>query len=206
MERSRNKYSIADFNLEKGVLSIAKQVLSPNYDDRPPDTSIDAIIIHSISLPPGQYNGNYVEQFFCNQLDREEHPYFAEIAELRVSSHFFIRRSGELVQFVPVIKRAWHAGASCCMGREAVNDFSIGIELEGCDDDDFSTAQYQTLLQLTSRLISAIPTLSVEHIYGHADISPGRKTDPGPGFDWKAYRLALSSQGFQVASKDTDSL
>lgn len=206
MERPKNKYSITDFDLEKGVLSNARYVSSPNYDDRPTNVSIDAIVIHAISLPPGKYNGNYVEQFFCNQLDREEHPYFAEIAELRVSSHFFIKRSGELVQFVPVNKRAWHAGASFCMRREAVNDFSIGIELEGCDEDDFAMAQYQTLFALTSSLLSAIPTLSAEHIYGHADISPGRKTDPGPGFDWEAYRLALSTQGFRVASKDIDDL
>jgi len=167
MERSENTHSRARIDPEKGVMPAARQVPSPNYDERPSGESIDAIIIHAISLPPGQYGGEFVEQFFCNRLDAAEHSYFSEIAESKVSSHFFIRRSGELVQFVPVNKRAWHAGASSCMGREAVNDFSIGIELEGCGDDTFEDAQYQTLVELTSTLISAISTLSVEHIYGH---------------------------------------
>ena len=130
----------------------------------------------------------------------------AEISEIKVSSHFYIRRNGDLVQFVPIHKRAWHAGVSCCMGREAVNDFSIGIELEGCDDDTFEEAQYLTLIELTQMLITALPTLSTEHIFGHADIAPGRKTDPGPGFDWQFYRSALSMSGFQVASKENDAL
>jgi AmpD protein len=195
-----------DYDPATGLVRYARQVSSPNYDARPEKADIEALIIHAISLPPHIYGGNFVEQFFCNQLEKEAHPYFAEIAEIKVSSHFFIHRSGELVQFVPVHQRAWHAGASCCMGREAVNDFSIGIELEGCDDDTFEDAQYQTLIKLTHTLISAIPTLSAKHIYGHADIAPGRKTDPGPGFDWQIYRLALSSQDFQVASKDSESL
>ena len=206
MERLKNKHSSAGIATEKGTLSMARQVPSPNFDERPPGVNIEALIIHAISLPPGQYGGDFVEQFFCNQLERDQHSYFAEISELKVSSHFFIHRSGELVQFVPIDKRAWHAGASCCMGREAVNDFSIGVELEGCDDDDFESAQYQTLVELTRTLISVIPTLSTEHIYGHADIAPGRKTDPGPGFDWQSYRSALSTQGFLVASKDNESL
>ncbi len=199
-------HSTAGFDPVTGLVKAARKVPSPNFDDRPEGVLIEALIIHAISLPPGQYSGAYVEQFFCNQLDREEHPYFAEIADLKVSSHFFIHRNGELVQFVPIHLRAWHAGASCCMGREAVNDFSIGIELEGSDDDTFEDAQYQTLFKLTHTLILAIPTLSAEHIYGHADIAPGRKTDPGPGFDWSAYRQALSSRGYQVASKHTGDL
>jgi len=203
---TKKLHSTAGFDPETGFVKAARKVPSPNYDDRPEGAVIEALIIHAISLPPGQYGGVCVEQFFCNQLDREEHPYFAEIAELKVSSHFLIHRSGELVQFVPIHQRAWHAGVSCCMGREAVNDFSIGIELEGSDDDTFEDAQYQTLTELTHTLISAIPTLSAKHIYGHADIAPGRKTDPGPNFDWQAYRLALSSQEYQVASKHTNDL
>jgi len=191
MERSIINESNGHMKLERGAVSTAKQVPSLNCDDRLEGMDIEAIIIHAISLPPGKYEGEYVEQFFCNGLDEDAYPYFVEIAGVKVSSHFYIRRNGELVQFVSVDKRAWHAGASCCMGREAVNDFSIGIELEGCDEDVFEDVQYQTLVELTRTLISAIPTLSVEHIYGHADIAPGRKTDPGPGFDWKHYREKL---------------
>ena len=203
---TKKLHSTAGFDPENGLVKAARKVPSLNFDDRPKGAVIEALIIHAISLPPGQYGGAYVEQFFCNKLDSAVHPYFAEIADVKVSSHFLILRSGELLQFVPIHKRAWHAGVSYCMGREAVNDFSIGIELEGCDDDIFEDAQYQTLTELTQILISAIPTLSADHIYGHADVAPGRKTDPGPGFNWSAYRMALSSQNYQVASKDTDSL
>ncbi len=192
MERSKINDSDVRISSGDGAISIAKQISSPNFDDRPDGTNIEAIIIHAISLPPGKYGGAHVEHFFCNELNEDEHPYFEEIADIKVSSHFYIRRNGELVQFVPVDKRAWHAGTSICMGREAVNDFSIGIELEGCDNDAFEEAQYQTLVELTRTLISAIPTLSAQHIYGHSDISPGRKMDPGPGFDWKHYRKKLS--------------
>ncbi|MCK5360851.1 MAG: 1,6-anhydro-N-acetylmuramyl-L-alanine amidase AmpD [Gammaproteobacteria bacterium] len=198
--------STPEIDPEKGLVLTARAVPSPNFDDRPEGMQIEALIVHAISLPPGLYGGAYVEQFFCNQLDQDEHPYFAEIADLKVSSHFFIHRSGELVQFVPIQKRAWHAGKSICMEREAVNDFSIGIELEGCDEDTFETAQYQTLIELTQILIAAVPALTEQHIYGHEDIAPGRKTDPGPGFDWPAFRLALSAQKLQVAAKDDDSL
>jgi len=192
MESSKSNKPTDRVSTRKGMLSIARQVSSPNFDDRPVGMAIEALIIHAISLPPGEYGGAYVEQLFCNDLDEEASPYFAEIAESKVSSHFYIRRNGDLVQFVPIDKRAWHAGASSCIGREAVNDFSIGIELEGCDEDAFEDAQYQTLVVLTYTLISAIPTLSVEHIYGHADIAPERKTDPGPCFDWKYFRDMLS--------------
>jgi len=195
MERSKINESDDQIHLEKGVISIAKQIPSPNCDDRPEGMDIEVIIIHAISLPPHEYGEEYVEQFFCNQLDSSEHLYFDEISDVKVSSHFYIRRDGKLVQFVPVSKRAWHAGPSSCMGREAVNDFSIGIELEGCDDDGFEDVQYQTLIDLTQALVSGIPTLTAENIYGHADIAPDRKTDPGPGFDWQRYRLALSGIG-----------
>lgn len=202
--KQMNQY--ADFDPETGLVKQARQVNSPNFDDRPQGVPIDALIIHAISLPPGEYGGCYIEKFFCNELEREGHSYFAEIADIKVSAHFFINRNGELVQFVPVHKRAWHAGVSCCMGREAVNDFSIGIELEGCDDDGFEEAQYRTLVELTDSLISGIPALSIEHIYGHEDIAPGRKTDPGPGFNWQAYRAALSERAFQVADNKRDGL
>jgi len=195
-----------DYDPESGLVNGARKVFSPNFDDRPQGVTIDALIIHAISLPPGEYGGKHVEEFFCNQLDSDAHPYFSEIAEIRVSSHFLINRSGELVQFVPVNKRAWHAGVSRCMGRQAVNDFSIGIELEGCDDDGFEEAQYRTLAELSGLLIAAIPSLSTKHIYGHEDIAPGRKTDPGPGFDWQNYRLALLEQDIQIAAKETESL
>lgn len=196
----------ADYDPETGLVKQARQVISPNFDDRPEGMSIDALIIHAISLPPGEYGGNHIEKFFCNQLEKAGHSYFSEIADIKVSAHFFINRSGELVQFVPVHKRAWHAGVSCCMGREAVNDFSIGIELEGCDDDGFEEAQYHTLVELTHLLISSIPALSSEQIFGHEEIAPGRKTDPGPGFNWQSYRSALSAKEFQVAVKEHDEL
>ena len=189
-----NDQSMIELNTVSGLVSGARQVPSPNYDARPAGMAVEALIIHAISLPPGQFGDSYIEQFFCNQLDREAHPYFEEIAELKVSAHFLITRSGELVQFVPVHQRAWHAGVSCCMGREAVNDFSIGIELEGCDEEHFEDAQYETLEKLTHCLTEAIPTLSAENIYGHSDIAPGRKTDPGPGFDWPRYRVALNTR------------
>lgn len=185
--------SILELDTLTGLVSGARQVPSPNYDARPEGVAVEALIIHAISLPPGQFGDRYIEQFFCNQLDREAHPYFEEIAELKVSAHFLIDRSGELVQFVPVHQRAWHAGVSCCMGREAVNDFSIGIELEGCDEELFEDAQYETLEKLTRCLTEAMPTLSADNIFGHSDVAPGRKTDPGPGFDWPRYRVALNA-------------
>jgi AmpD protein len=200
-EHQTKPLSPADYDSATGLVRSARQVISPNYDDRPEGVAIEALIIHAISLPPGKYGGLHVEKFFCNQLGIDEHPYFSEIAGIRVSAHFFISRSGELVQFVPVHKRAWHAGVSHCMGRDAVNDFSIGIELEGCDDDGFEEVQFSTLAKLSGLLIAVIPSLSTEHIYGHEDIAPGRKTDPGPGFNWQEYRLALSNQDYQMAIK-----
>ena len=196
--------SHADYDSATGLVSSARQVISPNYDDRPQGASIEALIIHAISLPPGEYGGGHIEKFFCNQLEKEGHSYFSEIAGIKVSAHFFINRSGELVQFVPVHKRAWHAGVSCCMGREAVNDFSIGIELEGCDDDGFEEAQYRTLVELTHLLTSNIATLSSEQIFGHEDIAPGRKTDPGPGVNWQAFRSAVSEMEINIAANTRD--
>ncbi len=170
-------------NASSGLLDECKQCLSPNKDTRPKNTAIDLIVIHSISLPPSQYGGNFIEDFFQNKLDRNKHPYFEEIFEMQVSSHVLIKRTGEIVQFVPFNERAWHAGQSNYKGRECCNDFSIGIELEGSDSDNFEDNQYQQLTKLIHALQIAYPAIS-DNITGHSDISPGRKKDPGTGFDW----------------------
>jgi AmpD protein len=165
-----------------GWITAARRVDSPNCDARPPETEITLLVIHNISLPPGEFGGPGVEQLFTNQLDPAEHPYYATIHELRVSSHFFIRRDGELIQFVACGQRAWHAGASNWRGRERCNDFSIGVELEGSDEQPYTEPQYVRLNRLINALGAAYPTL-VDRA-GHSDIAPGRKTDPGPYFDW----------------------
>ncbi len=165
----------------EGWLAGARRVPSPNCDGRPDGEAIRLIVVHNISLPPGEFGGPGVEQLFTNRLDPAEHPYYAGIRDLRVSAHFFIRRDGELVQFVPCGLRAWHAGASCWRGRERCNDFSIGIELEGTDELPFTDLQYEVLNALLGVLRGAYP---IEGIAGHSDIAPGRKTDPGAYFDW----------------------
>jgi AmpD protein len=170
-------------NTTTGLLDECEQCPSPNKDIRPKNTAIDLIVIHSISLPPGKYGGNAIEQFFQNQLDKNEHPYFEEIHALKVSSHVLIKRSGQIIQFVSFNERAWHAGQSYYQGRDCCNDFSIGIELEGTDTDQFEDKQYQQLAQLITALQAAYPAIS-DNITGHSDIAPGRKTDPGTGFDW----------------------
>ncbi|MEK6770487.1 MAG: 1,6-anhydro-N-acetylmuramyl-L-alanine amidase AmpD [Pseudomonadota bacterium] len=174
-----------------GLLIGARQLPSPNVDDRPEGMNPEVLVIHAISLPPGEFGGPGVEQLFGNRLPVEAHPFYREIADLRVSAHFFVRRDGELVQFAPVYRRAWHAGHSFCEGRARVNDFSIGIELEGDDDHPFENAQYDTLAALTRALMAAYPAITRYRVYGHSDIAPGRKTDPGPHFDWPRYRGAL---------------
>jgi AmpD protein len=163
-------------------------VPSPNCDARPPDSTIDLIVVHGISLPPGQYGGPYITQLFANRLDPREHPYFAEIAGLKVSAHLLIRRDGAMIQYVPLDKRAWHAGRSEFQGRANCNDFSIGIELEGSDDVPFTDEQYAALGRLTMALREAYP---IRGIAGHNDVSPQRKTDPGPCFDWVRYLAGL---------------
>lgn len=165
-----------------GFVKTATQVASPNFDTRPDNCTIDLIVIHNISLPPNEYGGAGVVQLFTNQLNPNEHPYYAEIYTRKVSSHFFIRRDGELVQFVSCLQRAWHAGVSSWNNRERCNDFSVGIELEGSDYEAFAAAQYKTLKKLIACLKNNYP---VQHIVGHSDIAPGRKTDPGPYFDWQ---------------------
>jgi N-acetyl-anhydromuramoyl-L-alanine amidase len=156
-------------------------VPSPNCDERPHSALVELLVIHAISLPPGEFGGPGIEQLFTNRLEASQHPYYAEIAALRVSSHFVIRRTGEIVQFVPATMRAWHAGVSCWRGRERCNDFSIGIELEGSDDVPFEEAQYAALVPLAAALRAAYP---IAEVVGHSDIAPGRKTDPGPHFEW----------------------
>ncbi|MBX9848282.1 MAG: 1,6-anhydro-N-acetylmuramyl-L-alanine amidase AmpD [Rhodocyclaceae bacterium] len=158
-----------------------RRVVSPNFDDRPEGADIDLLVIHAISLPPEQFGGPGVEELFTNCLNPDAHPYYAAIASVRVSAHFFVRRDGSLIQFVSCLQRAWHAGVSQWQGRQRCNDFSIGIELEGSDSRPFTDAQYATLRPLVDTLRAAY---SLNAIVGHSDIAPGRKTDPGPCFDW----------------------
>jgi AmpD protein len=171
-----------------GWLPGARVVPSPNHDDRPAGESIQLLVVHAISLPPGEFGGDGVEQLFTNCLDPDAHSYYREIHALRVSTHFFIRRDGHVIQFVPTVCRAWHAGVSTWRGRERCNDFSLGIELEGCDDQAFTPIQYIRLARLI-RILRR--TYAFEDVVGHADISPGRKTDPGPSFDWNRLRQLL---------------
>ncbi len=173
---------------KNGIVTGVKYIPSPNFNERPTDCHPEVVIVHSISLPPGQYGGGQIEDFFCNRLDCASHPYFEGLRDLKVSSHFLIRRSGEIIQFVPVGQRAWHAGESICEGRENVNDFSVGIELEGCDEDEFEDSQYESLNALIEVLIDSYPKMSRRRIYGHSEIAPERKTDPGPNFVWSRVR------------------
>ena len=170
-----------------GWLSAVKRIDSPNFDARPKVDVIDLLVIHNISLPPGHFDNHYVIDFFCNRLDSCLHPYFEDIASLKVSAHFLITRPGEIVQFVSTDKRAWHAGKSSFQGREQCNDFSIGIELEGTDIIPYTAQQYQALAYLTQVLMHQYPDITRDRIVGHADIAPGRKTDPGNAFLWEKY-------------------
>ena len=186
-----------------GWLATARHCPSPNHGPRPAGAQIDLIVLHSISLPPGGYGGPQVEQLFTNTLDWDAHPYFGQIRGMEVSAHFFIRRDGELVQFVDADARAWHAGASCWRGRDNCNDDSIGIELEGLEGEPFEAAQYDTLSRLCRHLQERYP---VAHVAGHEHIAPGRKQDPGPGFDWARLQqvLAWSSAYFPDAVTGTN--
>lgn len=167
-----------------GRLDEARYVASPNCDERPADACIDTVLVHGISLPPGDYGGPWIEALFTNTLDYSAHPYFDELRGLEVSAHLLIRRDGELIQFVPFDRRAWHAGVSCFQGRQRCNDFSIGIELEGSDDEAYSDIQYRRLAAVLAALMQAYPAINARRIAAHADVAPGRKTDPGPAFDW----------------------
>ncbi len=172
-------------------LTGAEAIPSPNCNERPGQQSISLLVIHNISLPPGQFGGPHISELFTNQLQPEGHPYFAEVCGMQVSSHVLIRRDGSVIQYVPFDKRAWHAGDSCFDGTTNCNDFSIGIELEGVDDQLYEAIQYERLADVTRALISAYPELSQQRIVGHSDIAPGRKTDPGPAFDWDNYLKLL---------------
>ena len=177
--------------IEDGWLVSARHLCSPHQNPRPED-EVSLLVIHGISLPPGEFGGPWIDDLFMGRLDAQAHPYFASIAGLQVSAHCLIRRDGELVQYVPFSARAWHAGVSSYAGRPACNDFSIGIELEGTDDSAYTPAQYETLVALTRVLLQHYPDLTPERIVGHSDIAPGRKTDPGAGFDWAYYRQLLA--------------
>ncbi len=175
-----------------GLLAAARYVPSANCDDRPTGAEIELLVVHNISLPPGQFGGPGIIELFTNRLDPNVHPYYRQIADARVSSHFLIRRDGELIQFVPCSRRAWHAGQSEWHGRGRCNDFSIGVEVEGSDDQVFADAQYATLARLASVLLGKYP---IRDLVGHSDIAtpPGRKTDPGPHFDWSRFRRLCAS-------------
>lgn len=177
-----------------GLVSATAFIESPNCDERPAGVSVDMIVVHCISLPPGEYGGGFIERFFCNELEPGAHPYFREICSLEVSAHFLIYRTGRLVQFVPTHRRAWHAGPSRFGDRERINDYSIGIELEGTDESPFTGAQYESLVDLSAALVSAYPRIEVAKVVGHSDIAPGRKTDPGACFDWARFRRALQQR------------
>ncbi len=172
-----------------GWITGARRVLSPNCDSRPPGSDASLLVLHSISLPRGEYGGDAIERLFTNRLDPASHPSFAGLAGLRVSAHFLVRRDGGLIQFVPLLQRAWHAGVSCWRGRERCNDFSVGIELEGTDEGEFADAQYEILLNLLKRLQNLLP---LREIAGHSDVAPGRKSDPGAGFDWARFFAGLA--------------
>lgn len=175
-----------------GLLESATFKPSPHCDDRPEHQDIDLVVVHGISLPPNEYGTDAIEQFFCGKLDMTTHPYFAEIAHLRVSSHLLIKRTGEIVQFVPFDKRAWHAGESSFNGKTRCNDFSIGIELEGSDHVPYEDCQYQRLADVIQLLQGAYPGITHDRIVGHADIAPNRKTDPGPAFNWNYLKGMLA--------------
>jgi AmpD protein len=177
-----------------GLLAGVRQVLSPHFDARPTGVLPELLVVHGISLPPAQFGGPWIDRLFTGTLPAEAHPYFREIAAQRVSAHVLIRRDGQLVQYVPFGERAWHAGPSTYRGRSACNDFSIGVELEGTDDTPYTDAQYVSLAELTAALLAAYPSLSAQAIAGHSEIAPGRKTDPGPSFDWVLLRRLLGER------------
>ncbi len=178
------------FTITDHRIAAARYIPSPNCNERP-DGEISLLVIHNISLPPGQFGGGHIAELFTNRLEPSGHPFFEEIEGLEVSAHLLIERDGRMIQFVPFDRRAWHAGRSCFQGREACNDFSIGIELEGTDDTPYTDAQYQALAAVSRGLMQAYPELNRDRITGHSDIAPGRKTDPGPAFDWTRFLAAL---------------
>lgn len=184
------------FNIDvlSGLITPAKLLLSPNYNQRPSDSVIDLLVIHNISLPRGEFGGDCVEKLFLNQLDCNLHPTFRSLENLKVSSHIFIRRDGTVIQFVPFHLRAWHAGESSFEGKKNCNDYSIGIELEGTDDLPYTENQYQFLSVIAAQIMRSYPAITQQRIVGHQTIAPGRKTDPGPSFDWEKFRAILEKE------------
>lgn len=178
-------------NIQQHWLTGIRHIPSPNCNARPNPADISLLVIHCISLPPGEYGGDYISHLFCNRLDPTAHPYFESVHQLEVSAHLLIRRDGECIQFVPFDQRAWHAGASHYQGREACNDFSIGIELEGTETELYTDLQYTRLAEVIRLLLAHYPKLSKQRITGHSDIAPGRKTDPGATFAWQRLHRLL---------------
>jgi AmpD protein len=177
---------------DAGWLQSVAVFRSPNCNARPQDSLIKLVVVHGISLPPGEYGGGHIQQFFCNNLDAKSHPYFETIFDMTVSAHCLIERDGSVLQFVSFLQRAWHAGVSQWHGESDCNDFSIGIELEGCDNDPYEAAQYSSLANLISELRSTYPDILADGVTGHSDIAPDRKSDPGPAFDWAKLKTYLS--------------
>ncbi|HWU68869.1 MAG TPA: 1,6-anhydro-N-acetylmuramyl-L-alanine amidase AmpD [Stenotrophobium sp.] len=190
--REPGRRSAIDLRTQR--LRTARQQVSANCDARPDPADISLLVIHAISLPPDRFGGPWIDDLFLNRLDYSAHPYFESLRELRVSAHCCIFRDGRITQYVPFDRRAWHAGKSSYKGRERCNDFSIGIELEGCDSKPFTQAQYRRLLSVSRALLASYPGITPARIVGHSDIAPGRKTDPGPHFDWRRYRRQLAGE------------
>ena len=180
-------------DLKTGLLRGVRQIASPNFDSRPAGVEADLIVVHGISLPPGEFGGPWIDRLFTNTLPADAHPYFTAVGPLRVSSHLVVKRDGAVTQYVKFTERAWHAGKSAYLGREACNDFSVGIELEGTDTLPYEAAQYAALATVVAALCRAYPRLSAQRIVGHSDIAPGRKTDPGPAFDWTLARRLIAA-------------
>ena len=179
---------------DAGWVQSAEVIRSPNFDARPDNARIKLIVVHGISLPPGEYGGGYIQEFFCNNLDPAAHSYFESICEMTVSAHCLIERDGSLLQFVSFLDRAWHAGESEWRGESACNNYSVGIELEGSDDQAYTRAQYQSLADLVAALQAKYPDIDADAIAGHSDIAPDRKTDPGPAFEWARLNQLLASK------------
>lgn len=179
-------------NKKTGLIDGVEYIPSPNADARPEDTPPELVVLHNISLPPGKFGGHYIEQLFTNCLKPDEHPYFEEIHQLKVSAHALIHRNGQITQFVPFDKRAWHAGVSCYGDKQQCNDFSIGIELEGTDDIPYEAVQYRQLADMIKALRKCYTTIADDAVTGHCDIAPDRKTDPGPAFDWEHLKQLLN--------------
>ena len=181
---------------KSGLIRGVRQIASPNHDARPAGVEADLIVVHGISLPPGEFGGPWIDRLFTNSLPADGHPYFAEVGSLRVSSHVVVARDGAVTQYVGFTERAWHAGKSRYRGREACNDFSVGVELEGTDTLPYEPAQYAALAEVVAALCAAYRRLSPDRVVGHSDIAPGRKTDPGPAFDWPRARRLITEAAY----------